>query len=1093
MIRPVLLTGRAGSGKTYRCLAEIAALLKENPEGAPLLMVAPRQATYQLERQILSFEGVEGFTRLRIVSFQRLADFVFEAIGAEGQELLDEQGRIMVLRALLARHRGELKVYGESARHDGLARELSDLWREMVERHVGPKLLLESALRVENPRLAAKLADFALLFGKYAAWLKEKGLRDGDELLDIAAEAAEGARLPEIGGLWVDGFAQMTPQERRLLLALLTSCKRATLAFCLPPPSEEDTDALSTWSLVGRTHSQLRVELTTRLGVEPEDAVLPAPGKDRRFEAAPALAHLEAHWASPKKFEGAAEAKQLRVARCASPEAEAIFAAREILKFTRNGGRFREAAVLVRSLENYHDIIKRVFKRYGIPCFLDRRESVAHHPLAELTRGMLRSLAFDFAHRDFFAALKSGLWGAELDEIDWLENLALARAWRGNIWQELTFEKNVHERERRRANELRDEIFKPIARLKDALGAQPTGTKLALAIRAFWDELGVEARLEEWDEPLHEAVWTQMVEWLDSVALAFGDSAMPLRDWLQIVDAGLSGLTVGLIPPALDQTLVGAVDRSRNPDLKAVFLLGANEGVFPAVTKERVLLSDLERDELARADCHLAEATVWNLGRERFYGYIACTRARQSVTVTFAGAGSDGSPANPSIFVAHLKRLFPGLEVANFDLPQWPEAEAPHELNALIFKAALEKDSASIGAQLMSWPIFAEASERARLGVVAEDLKLSPATVERIYGKRLRTSASRFEEFASCAFRFFVTSGLRAKERLEFQLDAREKGAFTHAILAKFHERVQGMGKRWKDVAPETGQKMIAEIAAEIEPEFQDGLTRLTPTNRFEARAKVEALQTFIGSYLELLRGCDFDPQFVELPFGFEDKNEGAPALPIWTVPIEGTDATLEFGGRIDRIDWFIDPANKRCLALVLDYKSSGKTLDRRLIENAIQQQLPAYLAALRAVAGPPLFPYPVEPAGAFYVNLRPRISASGSRAEAMDQKSASADLAQDGIFDAAILERLDPGGTRALFKYPKRGSTVSVAALPTEEFRELIEGTEARLRELGRRVFAGEIAINPYAHAGATACEYCPHASICRIDPWTHDFRKLE
>ena len=42
------------------------------------------------------------------------------------------------------------------------------------------------------------------------------------------------------------------------------------------------------------------------------------------------------------------------------------------------------------------------------PFFLDRREAVAHHPLAELTRNALRTVAFDWRHDDWFAALKAG-------------------------------------------------------------------------------------------------------------------------------------------------------------------------------------------------------------------------------------------------------------------------------------------------------------------------------------------------------------------------------------------------------------------------------------------------------------------------------------------------------------------------------------------------------------------------------------------------------------------------------------------------------------------------------------------------------------
>ena len=56
---------------------------------------------------------------------------------------------------------------------------------------------------------------------------------------------------------------------------------------------------------------------------------------------------------------------------------------------SRHAGRYRDTAVLVRSLEPYHDAIRRVFARNEIPFFLDRREPVGHHPLAELTRSVL--------------------------------------------------------------------------------------------------------------------------------------------------------------------------------------------------------------------------------------------------------------------------------------------------------------------------------------------------------------------------------------------------------------------------------------------------------------------------------------------------------------------------------------------------------------------------------------------------------------------------------------------------------------------------------------------------------------------------------
>src|ERR1017187_8101026 len=72
------LLGPAGSGKTFRCLAEIRAALRAAPDGPPLVLLAPKQATFQLECQLLADPEISGFTRLQILSFDRLAKFIFE-------------------------------------------------------------------------------------------------------------------------------------------------------------------------------------------------------------------------------------------------------------------------------------------------------------------------------------------------------------------------------------------------------------------------------------------------------------------------------------------------------------------------------------------------------------------------------------------------------------------------------------------------------------------------------------------------------------------------------------------------------------------------------------------------------------------------------------------------------------------------------------------------------------------------------------------------------------------------------------------------------------------------------------------------------
>ena len=208
------LLGPAGSGKTFRCLDEIRAALRENPEGPPLILLAPKQATFQLERQLLadpkrwgerprepksnpadgsrgrSPHQIAGFTRLNIFSFDRLARFIFEKTGIAPPKLLSDEGRVMVLRALLLRHADELKLFRGSARRAGFAQELGALLAELQQHQFTPAKLRELAARDNLRRdLRDKLHDLALLHEAYANWLAEHELHDANHLLDFATDA----------------------------------------------------------------------------------------------------------------------------------------------------------------------------------------------------------------------------------------------------------------------------------------------------------------------------------------------------------------------------------------------------------------------------------------------------------------------------------------------------------------------------------------------------------------------------------------------------------------------------------------------------------------------------------------------------------------------------------------------------------------------------------------------------------------------------------------------------------------------------------------------------------------------------------------
>jgi ATP-dependent helicase/nuclease subunit B len=1117
------LIGPAGSGKTHRCLAEIREALRAAPEGPPLILLAPKQATFQLERQLLAEDSLQGYTRLRILSFERLAQFVLDQLDQPPPRMLNEEGRLMVLRALLARRRADLKLFRASSRLTGFARQLSLALRELQRNLLTPDALLELATDArELSGLSFKLHDLATLLRDYLDWLKAHELQDADCLLGAATAAlSEEFKIQnskfKIGSLWLDGFAEFSAQESNLLAAVVSHCERATIAFCLDHAATENTSWLSNWSLVRKTFEETKNRLSDLKGATVSVEPLRREPDKNRFSGNSALAHLEKFWADPHAFtfhaSHSTHPAPIRVATCANPEAEATLAAREILRFVRSGGRFREASVIVRALEGYHEILQRVFSRYGIPFFLDRRESVSHHPLAELTRSALRVAAFNWAHDDFFAALKTGLVPAEEALLDQLENEALARGWKGATWQRPIQIAGEPEK----ANELeqlRQKIVPPFKNLVSQfalLQSRPNGEQLANALRGFWNTLNIEQQLQTWADEIsnpefqipssvHTTVWEQLNEWLDNVALAFPKETMTLRDWLPILEAGMSSLAVGVIPPALDQVLVGAIDRSRNPDIKLALVLGLNESVFPAPLPSAALLTDADRDELEKRGTALGVSAKLHIGRERYFGYIACTRARQRLVLTCSAFDTNDKPLNPSPFLSRIKQLFPQLvfetQPRTFN---WRESEHANELIAPLLKIQNSKFKIQNWDKLAELPPLKLALDRLQhFQIQAAEESLSPELARLLYGTTLLTSVSRLEQFAACPFRFFVHSGLRAEERKLFELDVREQGSFQHDVLKEFHEQLHGEGKRWRDITPREARERVGKIAQSLMADYRDGLLQSSDETKFTARVLIESLQDFVETLVDwMARQYAFDPVAVELPFGESD------AHPAWELDL-GKGHRLALRGRIDRVDVCRETGGNEALCVVVDYKSSQKKLDSLLIVNGLQLQLLAYLNVLRR------WPNPRElfgaarliPAGVFYVNLRGKYKRQSNRNDALAETAEARKLAyqHSGRFDAGALQKLDSRkdavkGDQFNYRKNKDGSLgkTSREALSTEEFTTLLDTVELNLKTMGREIFSGSVQVSPFRKGAMTACDQCEYQAICRIDPWTHPFPALK
>ena len=1013
--------GRAGSGKTRYCLQSVAAELERSPDGAPLVLLVPEQASFQTDRALLSLPGVVATFRAQVLSFRRLAWRVLAETGGAARPHLDDVGKAMALRVLLTRREGELRVFRGALAKPGVVRRLAATLSELGAYGIRADALAAGyeslrALGRDETALAGKLHDLALLAADLEAYLAGRWTDPDDYLSLLAARLREAAELEPAPGagspvtvsgahVWVDGFTGFTPQEMNVLLALARVADEVEVCLCLDPDElETGRAAAATFHPTLRTYDAL-LTLAAAEGLPVKPPLLLRG--TRRFGRAPALAHLEREYPRLRPAALAEPSPAITLVAAESRRAEVAAAAREMLRLAREEGyRWREMAVITRSLDLYADLLEPALRSRGIPFFLDRRRPVAHHPLVTFLRAALETVLEGWRPEPLFRLLKTDLTPLSREEVDLLENYALAHGIRRPQWlqeepwtwrrlfslDETAPPEPADEERLRLTDAIRRRVtalLLPFDRaLLESSGPRPAretaGTLWALveaaqapARVAAWRDAALAAgRPDEAQE--HDRVLDGVVHVLDQLVANLGDMPLTPSEFARVLEAGLESLEVGLVPPTLDQVVVGSVDRSRQPEVRAAFVLGLNDGVFPAAPAEDAVFDDREREELAAFGLETAPSSREKALGEDYLVYVALTRPSERLWLGWSLSDDEGRALAPSPVVHRLTTIFPWLVARPAGLVPDPE-EVSCEGEALVTVAATlaalrrpghvartgpatrpdtgpgtrpstgpgVRPGTGTGAgsrvdldillEMYSWLVADPARrERARTALAAvgysNRARLDPALAARLYGDPVRISVSRLEAYAACPFQLYASAGLALEPRAVHELAAPDIGSFYHAVLNALHRRLVADGLDLADPRLDEAEldRRLDEAAEELAPRLGSEILLRTGRNRYVARQLRRILRRTVGALREHARRTQFRPVGTEVRFDLEPGRSG-----------------VRLRGAIDRLEAAPSQTGDRLYIRVIDFKSSAKEFDLRSAYHGLDLQLQTYLLAL--------------------------------------------------------------------------------------------------------------------------------------------------
>ena len=112
------------------------------------------------------------------------------------------------------------------------------------------------------------------------------------------------------------------------------------------------------------------------------------------------------------------------------------------------------------------------------------------------------------------------------------------------------------------------------------------------AIYALMETLSMETQFE--DAGLYEKVR----QIFDKMVEIMPEDTVNVQEFEELFAVGMKDVTLGMVPPTLDMLVVGDITRTRLGDIRALFIVGVNDGVIPKRAGRSQIINDREKERL---------------------------------------------------------------------------------------------------------------------------------------------------------------------------------------------------------------------------------------------------------------------------------------------------------------------------------------------------------------------------------------------------------------------------------------------------------------------------------------------------------------
>ena len=1088
-----IVCARAGKGKSYFCIKDIARCIKEDTgRKGKFIFLVPEQFTVQAERMLLSEPECGGsIIRADVVNFKRMAQRALQAKHMDSTVVIDGPGRKMILYKAVEECRNSLKIYKNALVHFGLIEEILELIDETGKYNFSNEKIEEVVEKLpESLPVRQKLIELAIIREKYENIL-HKSYVDEKDLMDILADQIINSDIYTGAKVWIDGFFGFTAQEYTIISGLLQRAQEVTITLCCDlPENKESKDADFLHSVYKTYDNLIKIARDNKIGTVAPILLGETDGQDDyakvRHLTNPALAHFEREYNRYpiKKFKDYTESINIFAAKNIYSEVE--YTACKIVELCREEGlRFREIGIIAKNIESYAPACMDIFSAADIPFFIDSKKDLLKHPLAKLVVYSLDILVENFSYKSIFKYLKTGLLTCDQEIVDIMENVVLAK----NInsykkWIEDRLWEASESVEIERIKEERNIIIQPLSEMKKDMSEAKNVQQKAAALYSFLMKIDVKEIIQNRQEAEsmdkrqsgeYVKVWNSLLNVLDKMVEALGNERVSIERFTNIFKAGLENYRIGEIPSTIDSVQIGSLGRSINTRIKVLFFLGVNEGVVPGVGVKEGLLTDSERQLLKEYSVELAADSFEQAYLEEFQIYAALAAPSEKLFVSYIVKDAGGKQQRPSRIISRIENMFPGIVLKNDIMTDMMYQESLGSLASTEYaytkylyylgnKAAGQLQNETweiVGKYFYNDELYKKRIDKARIysEKKIQDISITEESARKLFGGNIISSVSQIEKYNSCPYSFYLDYGIRARERDIPDFDSREIGTLVHQIIERIGENMdeENIYNTINEVIEENKNKQF------LDSKRSEILVKRTGET---VKRAVEVIARHIKSSRFKIHGFEVECN-MELDIG------------------DGTSAQI--AGKIDRIDMYNDGNNT--YFRVIDYKTGDRRMDASKLYAGTEIQLFAYLNSWMKYRKNAI------PAGAFYSTVQDRflkINLPKTESEMEFEKRKSYRLSGIVLADVDVLKAMDenigasseiiPAGITAKGE-PSQKYKGNFAT--KEEFDRVFNHVENVMINSIQSYKRGVISPQPFRVLGEeeTACKYCRYTSICEFD----------